>query len=87
MANLTLSIDDELLKRARIRALEADTSVNALVRAYLEDFAMAHRSRRAVDGFLEIARNSTACSGDEGRDRVRDHLYEERLDRGAGNRR
>jgi len=32
MAHLTISIDDELLKRARIRALEQDRSVNSIVR-------------------------------------------------------
>lgn len=86
MANLTLSIDDELLKRARIRALEADTSVNALVRAYLEDFAEGDRSR-AIEGFLEIARASAASSGGGGRAWSRDELYEERLGRGAANHR
>lgn len=87
MANLTLSIDDELLKRARIRALEADTSVNALVRAYLEDFGEGDRSRRAIGGFLEIARASAASSGGGGRAWSRDELYEDRLGRGAANRR
>lgn len=78
MANLTLSINAGLLKRARIRALEADTSVNALVRAYLEDFATANPERRAIDGFLEVARTSTASSGASGRDWDRDDLYAER---------
>ena len=34
--NLTLSIDDALLKKARLAALERDTTVNALVRSYLQ---------------------------------------------------
>jgi len=34
----TLSFADDLLRRARIRALEAGTSVNALLRTYLESF-------------------------------------------------
>ena len=38
MANLTIAVDDDLLRRARIRALEAGTSVNALLRSYLESF-------------------------------------------------
>lgn len=38
MANLTIAIDDDVLRRARIRALEAGTSVNALLRSYLESF-------------------------------------------------
>ena len=40
MANLTLSIDDETLRRARIRAIELDTSVNAIVRTYLEEITL-----------------------------------------------
>lgn len=35
MANLTLSIDDDLLKQARLYAVQNDTSVNAMVRDYL----------------------------------------------------
>ena len=36
MANLTLAVDDQLLRQARLRALEQGTSVNALLRDYLE---------------------------------------------------
>jgi predicted nucleic acid-binding protein len=32
--DLTITIDDEVLKRARLRALEEDTSVNAVVLAF-----------------------------------------------------
>jgi len=38
VANLTIAVDDDLLRRARLRALEAGTSVNALLRSYLESF-------------------------------------------------
>jgi tetratricopeptide (TPR) repeat protein len=41
MANLTIVIDDDVLRRARIRALEQGTSVNAILRGYLETFAAA----------------------------------------------
>lgn len=44
MANLTLSIDDDLLRKARIRALSRGTSVNALLREYLEHFADSGRA-------------------------------------------
>jgi hypothetical protein len=37
--NLTLSIDDELLQQARRRAEALGTSVNQLIRDYLEQFA------------------------------------------------
>jgi len=58
MANLTIAIDDDLLRRARIRALEAGTSVNALLRTYLESFVgdegMAKR-RAIVDNADDLA--------------------------------
>jgi hypothetical protein len=39
MANLTITVDDEVLKRARLRATEQGTSVNSIVREYLEQYA------------------------------------------------
>lgn len=81
MANLTLSIDEDVLRRARIRALEQGTSVNALVRQYLEAYAGESPGRRAVREFLEIADRSRASSGPEGRTWTREGLYEERLGR------
>lgn len=35
MKNITVSLDDEVYRRARIKAAELDTSVSALVRKYL----------------------------------------------------
>lgn len=50
MANLTITIDDELLKRAQRRALELNTSVSALLREYLEAFAGGRSiSRRGAE--------------------------------------
>lgn len=48
MANLTITLDDELLRRARMRALEQDTSVNALLRDYLEAFAATGATAREL---------------------------------------
>jgi plasmid stability protein len=76
MANLTLSIDDELLKRARMRALERDTSVNALVRDYLEDLAGPRTQRDAIDEVLKLAAESRSGSGPGGRKWTREELYE-----------
>lgn len=39
MRNITVSVDDETYKRARIVAAERDTSVSALVKAYLVQLA------------------------------------------------
>lgn len=79
MANLTLAIDDELLRRARIKALEEGTSVNALVRQRLEDYVAAPTPEAALADFLARARQSTASSGPRGRTWTRDDLYEDRV--------
>jgi plasmid stability protein len=39
MKNITVSVDDEVYRRARVRAAELETSVSALVRKYLQNFA------------------------------------------------
>lgn len=57
MANLTIAIDDELLKRARVRAAEEGTSVNAVLRKHLEQYAQVHEERRrAIDDLLQLSR-------------------------------
>ncbi len=35
MANVTLAIDDDLLKKARVKAVHENTSVNAVLRDFL----------------------------------------------------
>ena len=76
MANLTLSIDDETLRAARIRALEQGTSVNAVVREYLASYAQPGSAREAVRAFLERAARSHASSGPGGRSWTREELYD-----------
>lgn len=76
MANLTLSIDDDLLRKARIRALEEGTSVNAVVRDFLAKFADDERGQRGLQPFLDVARRSSASSGEGGRQWTRDSLYD-----------
>ena len=62
MANLTLAIDDDLLHRARVRAAEQGTSVNAVVRDLLVAYSAADRveaaRRRLVAGSVSSAAGS-----------------------------
>lgn len=50
MKNITVTVDDETYRRARIKAAEKDTSVSALVRQFLTEVAAdesrAERLRR-----------------------------------------
>lgn len=39
MKNITVSVDDETYRRARVRAAEMDTSVSAVVRRLLTEYA------------------------------------------------
>jgi plasmid stability protein len=79
VSNLTLTLDEELLKRARIRAIEQGTSVNAVVREFLTSYAGMDDERRARRRFVEIAEESNAGSEGEGRNWRREDLYEDRV--------
>ena len=46
MGNLTIAIDEESLKKARIRALHEGTSVNALLREFLDSYAGVRREQK-----------------------------------------
>ncbi len=77
MANLTLAIADAVLKRARQRALEEGTSVNAQVRAFLARYAGAGSG---FEGFLALTEGLGASSGPEGRSWRRAELHERGAD-------
>ena len=73
--NLTISVDSHVLKRARIRAVEEDTSVNAVLRDCLEAYAGgAGRNRQAVRRLFLLA--ETSESGRGGAAWTRDELHE-----------
>jgi len=48
VTNLTLAIEDDLLKRARLRAIEEGTSVNEIVREFLRDYSGTTSARAAA---------------------------------------
>ncbi|MGI8439844.1 MAG: hypothetical protein ACR2NV_06550 [Thermoleophilaceae bacterium] len=76
MANLTLTVDEDTLLRARVKALEQGTSVNAVVRDYLDRFAGASPAHAGLAAFLEGARASSAGSGTGGRSWTREGVHE-----------
>ena len=45
MANLTIAIEDDILKKARLKAVDDGTSVNAVVREFLRDYTGAASAR------------------------------------------
>lgn len=79
MTNLTITVDEGTLKRARMRALEEDTSVNAVLREYLEEYAGVRRERReAARRILELSKNSRASSEGKGLPK-REELYDREI--------
>lgn len=77
--NLTLQLDDEVVRRARIVAAKRGTSVSALVaRQLLELAAQDDRYEAAQRRAEELMANAAARGG---RTWNRDDLYAERLDR------
>ncbi len=81
VANLTLAIDDELLRRARIRALELGTSVNAAVRDFLVAYVGTSQQGAIVRALIDSAEEAGATSGPAGRTWTRRDIYAERADR------
>lgn len=78
MANLTIVIDDDVLRRARVRAAEQGTSVNAVLRDELARYADVSASERAADRFLSVARVRSGHSEGGTRSWTRDDLYDDR---------
>ena len=73
--NLTIVVDDDTLKHARIRAIQENTSVNAVVREYLTAYAGAQRRRaQACERLLALSRSCE--SGRGGATWTRDDLHE-----------
>jgi plasmid stability protein len=67
MSNLTISMDEKLIKKARVRAIQQGTSLSAKVREFLTDYAMdTHRPNPQIvagQAFLEAARSSKVSPG------------------------
>jgi len=64
MKNITVSLDDETYRRARMIAAQRDTSVSALVKGFLLDLASGEtefeRLRREERGLRERIQNFNA---------------------------
>jgi len=76
MVRITVTLDGDVLARARRRALERGTSVNAVVGEYLAQYAGATGAADAIAGFLVLAAGMNASSGDRGGTWTRDELHD-----------
>jgi hypothetical protein len=62
MANLTVSLDDELLQQAREAAIRDRTSVKALVRDFPTSYVRNQTRLAAIDGLDALAERRRSVS-------------------------
>lgn len=75
MTKLTIAMDERVLERARSRASQQGTSLDALLRSYVEAYAGGEENReQAVKNLLDLSRKTDGGSG--GRRWTRDELHE-----------
>jgi hypothetical protein len=75
MTKLTIAMDERVLERARSKASQQGTSLDALVRTYVETYASGEEDReQAVKDLLDLSRKTQGGSG--GRRWTRDELHE-----------
>jgi plasmid stability protein len=78
MTNLTISIDEAVVRQARVRAIQEGTSVSAKVREFLASYAQGGQSQQsAAQAFIEAARSSQANTSGQtwSRDDAHDQPY------------
>jgi hypothetical protein len=75
MTNVTLSIDEENLRQARVLALQEGTSLNAVIREFVKDYIAGHKHyQQVIERILQQAEQSRYNSG--GRKWTREELHE-----------
>lgn len=80
MKNITVSVDDDTYRRARVKAAERDTSVSALVRRFLEGLGAEDSSaQRELREKPRDFRDGDTPSGETSRQRGR---WDDLFDRG-----
>ena len=77
MKNITVTLDDETYRRARIRAAQLDTSVSALVKRFLSDLAADESEFERLEK-LERALRERITSFRASDRQSRDELHERR---------
>lgn len=79
MKNITVSVDDEIYHRARVRAAERRTSLSAIVRSILSDIAAeeteAHRLQKQEDEIVAGIRKRR-CDFSAGARMSRDEIHD-----------
>lgn len=64
MKNITLSADERLLEKARREAARRGTSLNQLIRDYLEELAGERAASSEFDRLFELSQQARGRRGD-----------------------
>jgi plasmid stability protein len=80
MKNITVSVDDEVYRRARVRAAERGTSVSRVVKDVITEFAHAETAREQADRereafYQNIDAQFQGKAGEPWHESWRDELY------------
>ena len=74
--NITLSLPEDLIRKAKVHAAAHDTSINNVVRGLLEHLVQSEsESRKAAERLIALARQGPWFDADPGRLK-REDLYE-----------
>ncbi len=72
MTNLTISIDEAVVRQARVRAIQEGTSVSAKVRDFLAVYAQGGQPQQtAAQDFIAAARHRQTLAGQATRSAAR----------------
>jgi len=75
MTNVTLSIDEEDLRQARVLALQQGSSLNAVIRQFVKNYVgHTQRYQEVTERIIQQAEDSQYSS--EGKKWTRDELHE-----------
>jgi hypothetical protein len=76
MSNVTLSLEDDLLRRARSKAVEQGTTFNDVVRQFLKSYVGPSEAEIGVAMLEDLASRSAFSVGEQGITWTREALHE-----------
>lgn len=82
--NITLSVDEKTVESARAVARQQGTSLNALIREYIEHLAGQRSGEETLAEFEATWAEVDRSAGGSGKKFSREELYAERLERYRG---
>ena len=75
MTSLVITVDDQVLQRASLRALAQGTSVNTVLAEFLDSWSKEPSRADAIADLVRLAESAGASSGSAGRTWSREDLH------------